>query len=359
MTAIDLATLANRVHGELFARSEDSQPSVPLITGASPLADAKPGHITLVDNEKYLPRLENSRAAACVTKQTFPNCPIPQIVVPNPHEAFAQICQIFRPACIVRTATGIHSTAVVAETAAVSLSAVIEANAHVGEHSQIGDRTHIHRGATVMEGCKIGADCQIFPGVVLYPGTVLGDRVVLHANCVLGAHGFGYRMVDGKHVSTAQLGWVEIESDVEIGANTTIDRGTFGATRIGEGTKIDNLVMIGHNCSIGKHNLICSQVGIAGSSSTGEYVVLAGQVGLRDHIHIGSRTMVGAQSGVASDAPEDQILLGSPAIPRMEQATLFAAMNRLPEMRKSLKRLEKQVESLKLNSASSESGSNE
>lgn len=296
MTAIDLATLANRVHGELFARSDESQSNVPLITGASPLADAKPGHITLIDNEKYLPRLENSRAAACVTRQTFPNCSIPQIVVPNPHEAFAQICQIFRPACIVRSATGIHPTAVVAETAQVSLSAVVEAHAHVGDHSQIGDRTHIHRGATVMEGCKIGEDCQIFPGVVLYPGTVLGDRVVLHANCVLGAHGFGYRMVDGKHVSTAQLGWVEIEDDVEIGASTTIDRGTFGATRIGAGTKIDNLVMIGHNCSIGKHNLICSQVGIAGSTSTGEYVVLAGQVGLRDHIHIGSRTMVGCKA---------------------------------------------------------------
>lgn len=354
MTAIDLATLANRVHGELFARSEASPPSVPLITGASPLADAKPGHITLIDNEKYLSRLESSRAAACVTKQTFPNCPIPQIVVPNPHEAFAQIIQIFRPACIVRTATGIHATAVVAESANVSPTAVVEAHANVGEHSVVGERTHIHRGATVMEGCKIGCDCQLYPGVVLYPGTVLGDRVVLHANCVLGAHGFGYRMVDGKHVSTAQLGWVEIESDVEIGANTTIDRGTYGATRIGEGTKIDNLVMIGHNCSIGKHNLICSQVGIAGSSSTGDYVVLAGQAGLRDHIHIGSRTMVGAQSGVASDAPEDQILLGSPAIPRMEQATLFAAINRLPEMRKTLKRLEKQFEALKSESTTNE-----
>ena len=160
-------------------------------------------------------------------------------------------------------------------------------------------------------------------------------------------------MVDGKHVSTSQLGWVHVENDVEIGANTTVDRGTYGATRIGAGTKIDNLVMIAHNCNIGKHNLICSQVGIAGSSSTGDYVVLAGQVGVRDHTHIGSRTMVGAQSGVASDVAEDQIMLGSPALPRMDQAKLFAATNRLPEMRIALKKLEKQVDALVTRTAKS------
>jgi len=353
MTAFDLVTLANRVHGELFSRSLGGMESA-VITGASPLADAQPGHITLIDHEKYLPRLQSSQAAACVTKQGYPDVGIPQIVVPNPHDAFAKICQIFRPHVVVKAATGIHTRAEVAPTAMVSPSAVVEALASVAEACVIGDRSHIHCGVTIMDGCKIGADCQIYPGVVLYPGTIVEDRVTLHANCVLGAHGFGYRMVDGKHGSTAQLGWVHVESDVEIGANTTIDRGTYGATRIGQGTKIDNLVMIAHNCSIGKHNLICSQVGIAGSASTGDYVVLAGQVGVRDHVQIGSRTMIGAQSGVASDAPEDQILLGSPAIPRLEQATLFAALNRLPEMRKTLKRVEKQIAALESLSSKSE-----
>ncbi len=345
MTFVDLDTLANRVQGELFARSKSGDQGAK-ITGASPLADAKPGDITLIDHEKHLPKLQASQAAACVTRQSFPDVAIPQIVVANPHEAFATICAMFRPHVIVKGATGIDPRAIVSPGANVSPSAIVEGLAQVGESCTIRERTHIHRGATIMEGCKIGSDCQIFPGVVLYPGTIVGDRVTLHANCVLGAHGFGYKMVDGKHVSTSQLGWVEIEEDVEIGANTTIDRGTYGATRIGAGTKIDNLVMIGHNCSIGKHNLICSQVGIAGSTSTGDYVVLAGQAGLRDHIHIGDRTMIGAQSGVASDAPEDQILLGSPAIPRKEQAILYAAMNRLPEMRKTLKQLEKQVDAL-------------
>jgi UDP-3-O-[3-hydroxymyristoyl] glucosamine N-acyltransferase len=222
----------------------------------------------------------------------------------------------------------------------------VEAFASVAEDCLIDEGTHLHRGVTIMAGCRIGKNCQLFPGVVLYPGTVLEDRVILHAGCVLGAHGFGFRMENGCHVPTAQLGWVHIESDVEIGANSTVDRGTYGATRIGCGTKIDNLVMIAHNCNIGKHNLICSHVGVAGSSSTGDYVVLAGQVGVRDHIHIGSRTMVGAQAGVVADTGEDKVLLGSPAMPRNEQALIFAALNRLPELRKTVKQLSKQVDQL-------------
>ena len=194
-----------------------------------------------------------------------------------------------------------------------------------------------------MPGCKIGRDCQLFPGVVLYPGTILGDRVILHSNVVLGANGFGYRFAEGRHQPASQLGWVEIGDDVEIGANTTIDRGTYGATTVGCGTKIDNLVQIGHNCRIGKHNLICAHVGIAGSSSTGDYVVLAGQVGVRDHTHIGDRAQIAAQAGVASDVAAGEVMLGSPAIPRYEQAQVWAAMLKLPEMRKTLKRIEKQL----------------
>lgn len=341
MHSIDLPTLAKRVHGELFSRNQDQW-----ITGAGPLSDVQPGHITLIDHEKYLPRLQESRAAACITNRSFPEVAIPQIVVANPHEAFANICELFRPQNVIRRPHGIDRLASVADTARVSSRSTIEAFVSIADDCTVGDGTHLHRGVTLMNGCRIGNDCQLFPGVVLYPGTILGDRVVLHAGCVLGAHGFGYRMENGRHAPTSQLGWVQIENDVEIGANSTVDRGTYGATRIGEGTKIDNLVMIAHNCNIGKHNLICSQVGIAGSTSTGDYVVLAGQVGVRDHVHIGSRTMVGAQAGVAADAAEDQILLGSPAIPRNEQAVLFAALNRLPELRKTVKQLCRQVEQL-------------
>jgi len=341
MTAIDLPTLAKRVHGELFSRANSD-----FITGAAPLVDAKAGHITLLDHEKNLPRLQQSHASACVTHKSFPGVAISQIVVKNPHEAFTQICQLFRPAVIVTRKNGVHQHAVAAESAQISDEATVEAFASVAEDCIVGHRSHLHRGVTVMQGCRIGKDCQLFPGVVLYPGTILDDRVVLHSGCVIGAHGFGYRMENGKHIPTAQIGWVHIESDVEIGANSCVDRGTYGATRVGEGTKIDNFVQIAHNCNIGKHNLICAHAGIAGSASTGDYVVIAGQVGVRDHTRIGARTMVGAQSGVISDTGEDEVLLGSPAIPRNEQAVLFASISRLPELRKTVKQLTKQVASL-------------
>jgi UDP-3-O-[3-hydroxymyristoyl] glucosamine N-acyltransferase len=190
-----------------------------------------------------------------------------------------------------------------------------------------------------MAGSTVGEDSELFPHVVVYPDTRIGARVRVHAGAVLGADGFGYATRGGKHHLSAQLGYVVIENDVDIGANTTIDRGTFGATRIGEGTKIDNLVMIAHNCKIGKHNLICSQVGVAGSSSTGDYVVLAGQVGMRDHVHIGDRTVVCAQAGVAGDIPPDSMVGGSPAIPQKQYLQSVLMLTRLPEMRDQLRQL--------------------
>ncbi len=341
MTAIDLASLAERVHGKLFGYHRQA-----VVTGAAPLADAKPGFITLMDDEKHLSKLQTCEAAAVVTPKSFEEVRVPQIVVNNPHDAFAKICQLFRPTHVVHRAHGIHPSAWVSPNAVVHSACFVDACVTIEDSCSVGEGTHLHPHVTLMPGCRIGRECQIYPGVVLYPGTVLGDRVTIHAGAVLGAHGFGYKMVHGCHQPTAQLGWVEVDDDVEIGANTTIDRGTYGATRIGRGTKIDNLVMIGHNCNIGQHNLICSQVGIAGSSSTGDYVVLAGQVGLRDHIHVGARSMVGAQSGVAADVPDDQVMLGSPATPRYEQATLFAAISKLPELRKTVRRLEAQVQQL-------------
>src|SRR5690606_14999477 len=149
------------------------------------------------------------------------------------------------------------------------------------------DDSIIHSGVSILAGSRIGAGCTLFPNVVLYEGTLVGNRVIIHANTTIGAYGFGYATVNGRHQLSAQLGHVELEDDVEIGAGTTIDRGTYDPTVIGEGTKIDDQVMVAHNCRIGKHNLLCSQVGIAGSCTTGDYVVMAGQVGIRDHVHIG------------------------------------------------------------------------
>ncbi len=183
--------------------------------------------------------------------------------------------------------------------------------------------------------------------MTLYEHTLVGADTTIHSGATIGGYGFGYRTAGGRHERAAQLGWVEIGAEVEIGANAAIDRGAYGATRIGAGTKIDNLVQIAHNCQIGEHNLICSQVGIAGSSSTGAYVIIAGQVGVRDHMKIGSKAVISGMSGVMNDVPEGAVMLGIPAKPEREQKLQFAAMSKLPEMRKEFKHLKAEVAELK------------
>ncbi len=222
----------------------------------------------------------------------------------------------------------------------------IHPGATIGDDVEIGAGTIVHSGVHVMAGCRVGEQVTIFPGAVLYENTRVGPRCILHAGVVLGAHGFGYKLVEGRHVLSSQLGYVELGPDVEVGAGSTIDRGTYGATVIGEGTKIDNLVMIAHNCRIGRHNLICSQVGVAGSTTTGDYVVMAGQVGVRDHVHIGTGAVLGAKAGVSGDVRDGVRMLGTPAVPEREQKLLFAAISKLPEMRKQLRELTRQVDAL-------------
>jgi UDP-3-O-[3-hydroxymyristoyl] glucosamine N-acyltransferase len=222
----------------------------------------------------------------------------------------------------------------------------VHAGASLGEYVELGPGCEIHSGAHLMAGCRLGANVTVFPGAVLYEDTVVGDRSIIHAGAVIGCHGFGYKFVAGQHQLSAQLGNVRIGCDVEVGANTSIDRGTYGPTIIGDGTKIDNQVQIAHNCRIGKHNMICSQVGIAGSTSTGDYVVMAGQVGVRDHVHIGEKAILGAMAGVVNDVPAGSVMIGIPATPEREQKLKQAALSKLPEMRKELKELKQTVEGL-------------
>jgi UDP-3-O-[3-hydroxymyristoyl] glucosamine N-acyltransferase len=231
----------------------------------------------------------------------------------------------------------------VAATATVGRDVAIHPLAHVGEHAEIGDGCTLHPGVHVGDRCKVGDGSVLHPNVVLYHDVVLGRRVEVHAGTVVGADGFGYRQVDGQHVKIPQTGGVEVGDDVEIGSNCTIDRGTFDATRIGAGTKIDNLVMIGHNCQIGRHNILCGQVGVAGSCKTGDYVVMAGQAGIKDHTVVGDRVIVGAQAGVHRNIPAGERVLGSPAIPVKEQRHIFAMIARLPDMHKQLRELASQV----------------
>ena len=335
--SLSLARIAELVHGQLSG-SGDLQ-----IFDAVILRDAGPNHITLVENEKYIDHLAVSGAAAAIVPAGFQPSGIPFIAVENPRQAFALIVSCFRPTSH-SGGVGISPAAHVCPTADIGEDIDVHAGATIGEGVRIGRGTVVHAGAHIMAGCEIGEDVTIFPGAVLYENTFVGNRSIIHANATLGAYGFGYEMVEGQHKRCAQLGNVVIGNDVEIGACTSIDRGTYGATRIDDGTKIDNHVMIGHNCRIGKHNLLCAKVGIAGSCTTGDYVVMAGQVGLRDHVTIGDRAQIGAKAGVSSNLDGDQQYLGSPALPARQQMQIYFAMQKLPELKKAVKHLKRRLE---------------
>ena len=329
-----LDDLARLVSGQL------SGDPLAALSGATTRAEAGQGDITLIDNTERVNLLGESAATAAIVPTGSPPVGIPTIVVDDVHAAFRAVVIHFRPPR-ERSRGGTSPTAIVSPTARLAGDVDVHAGATIGEEVEIGSGTTIHAGVHIMADCKIGADVTIFPGVVIYEHTIIGPRSIIHAGAVIGAYGFGYAMVDGRHVLSSQLGSVQIGADVEIGAGTTIDRGTYGATVIGEGTKIDNLVMIAHNCRLGRHNMICSQVGIAGSTTTGDYVVMAGQVGVRDHVHIGSQAVLGAMAGVSNDVPEGVSMIGIPATPEREQKLKQAALAKLPEMRKEFKAMKR------------------
>lgn len=330
--AVTLAELADLVGGTLVGPGDLE------ISGAATLSTANPHDITFIDSIERLPRLEQNPAAAVVVPRVITSVSRPCVQVDDVHGAFAKIVGHFRP---VRSQprTGISPAAVVSPSAHLAHDVDVHPGATIGDDVTIGACSTIHAGVRIMAGCRIAENVTIFPNAVLYENTIVGPRSIVHGNAVIGAYGFGYVSTSGKHQLSAQLGYVELGADVEVGACTTIDRGTYGPTVIGEGTKIDNLVMIGHNCRIGRHNMLCSQVGIAGSTTTGEYVVMAGQAGVRDHVHIGDRAILGAKAGVPNDVPADTMVFGIPARPEREQKLIFAAIARLPELRRQLKTL--------------------
>jgi UDP-3-O-[3-hydroxymyristoyl] glucosamine N-acyltransferase len=329
---ITLGELAELVQGRLAGEA-----NLP-IQAARTLSEALPGDITFVEDEKHAAQLASCQASAVVVPAGLSCNGRSVIQVGDPLGAFVAIVRRLhgRPESPPH---GIDPGAEVHPSAQLGEAVSIHPFASVGEEAVLGARCRIHSGARIGRYCRLGDDVVLYPNVVLYDGTVIGSRVTVHANAVIGADGFGYRTQNGRHVKVPQFGHVEIGDDCEIGACTTIDRGTFQATRIGEGTKVDNLVMVAHNCRIGRHNLLVSQVGIAGSSSTGDYVVVAGQVGIVHHVHIGERAVIGAQAGVTKDVPAGQRMLGSPATPEREQKRALMTLERLPEMRRDLQRI--------------------
>ena len=341
-----LQELAKSIDGEV-AGSELAE-----IMGAATIARSQPGDITFAQTQKHYDQFLNSEASAVVVSRDIViDNSRDAIVVGDPIQAFTKIVAQFRPP-VQREPVGISRQANVSDSADIADGACIHSGAVVMDGVKIGAGTIIFPNVTVMENCTIGANCTLFPNCVLYENTEVGDRVVLHAGVVLGSWGFGYQSSKNGHKISAQLGNVVLGNDVELGANTTIDRGTFDSTTVGEGTKMDDQVMVGHNCQVGKHNLLCSQVGIAGSCVTGDFVVMGGQVGMRDHLSIGDNVSIGAKSGLMHDVEANHHVQGIPGRPARQAMQIMAITGKLPEMRKELIRLQKKIESLEASNES-------
>jgi len=330
-----LAGLAALVHGHVHGDSALA------IHGAAPLGLAQPGEIAFLEQVERIKLLQASAASAFVVPlDCVPPDGRPALQVADVFRAFQTIYLHFHPRK-TRPRIGISPAAHISPTAVLGAEVEIHPGATIGDEVTLGARCTIHAGARIGAGCRLADDVTIHANAVLYDNTLVGPRSIIHGGAVVGADGFGYRTQRGRHERVEQLGHVEIGADVEVGALSTIDRGTYGPTLIGDGTKIDNLVMIAHNCRIGKHNLVCAQVGIAGSSATGDYVVLAGQVGIRDHVRIGDKVIVGAQAGVPHDIPEAGSYLGTPVTDEWRQKQIYATIHKLPELRKELRTLQK------------------
>jgi UDP-3-O-[3-hydroxymyristoyl] glucosamine N-acyltransferase len=338
--SITLGDLTARIGG-LLVGGEASLP----IASAATLDTATSHDVTLVDASDKLHLLARSRAAAAIVPTGSGPLDRPTIEVADVHAAFAAAILLFRPPRAAGR-TGVSPQAAIDPSARIAADVEVHAFATIGGDVELGPGVTIHSGARILAGCRIGAGTVVYPNAVLYENTVVGQRCIVHAGAVLGGFGFGYKAGAGGYTLSAQLGWVEVADDVEIGAATTIDRGTYGPTLIGAGTKIDNLVMIAHNCRIGRHNMICSQVGVAGSTTTGDWVVMAGQVGVRDHVHIGDKAVLGARSGVSNDVEPGHTVLGEPAIDLRDRKLQLAAISKLPEMRRELKQLTARVAGL-------------
>ncbi len=275
------------------------------------------------------------------------------IVTPAPLDAFVQAMLHYRPVAETPT-VGISPTANISSSAKLGDDCHVFAGATIEHNVEIGQRCIVHPGVFIGAGCRIGDDVTIHANAVLYPNMLLGDRVIVHATAVIGADGFGYQFQDGRFVRIPHTGTVRIEDDVEIGAGTTIDRAMIGETLIGAGTKLDNQVMIAHNCRLGKHNAFASQVGLAGSVTTGDYVRCGGQVGVADHAHLGTGCSVGGKAGVHGVVPDGEDYHGYPAGPAKETYRIAMAVQKAPEMRKQIRTLEKQVQELQTRLAESD-----
>jgi len=338
---ITVRELASRLAGEVLGDANV------VVSGAASLGSAGPGDLVYVDSAKYAAALSTTNASAAILPEGVePPSGIAAIRVRQPALAMAQALDILRP--FERTFDGVSPQAAIGRNVEMADGVAIGPHAYVGDNVRIGRGTEIHPGVTIGRGSIVGEDCVLHSGVHIYDSVTIGSRVIIHAGAVIGADGFGYVQeavsASGappdepvRHRKVRQIGRVIIEDDVEIGANATIDRAALDVTRIGRGSKIDNLVQIAHNCLIGRHCVIVGQAGLSGSCVLGDYATIAGQAGLAGHLTVGARAVVGAQAGVTKDVPDGKYVLGSPAIEDFRQAKrALSLIESLPEFKKTI-----------------------
>ena len=328
------ADIAESVRGQLVGAADVT------VSAVAPIDRATPADVSFLASARYAPLLASSAPGVLLVTPELaesPGAALARVIVAKPHEALLHILpRLYRAPA--RT-PGIHETARIGRGAKVGHEVAIGPGVVVGSGASIGDRARLDAHVVVGDGVVIGPDCHVFPHVTLYPGSSLGARVTIHAGAVIGSDGFGYTFGDGAHRKIPHVGRCRIEDDVEIGANTTIDRGSIDDTVIGAGTKIDNLVQVGHNVKIGRLSLVMAQVGISGSTRIGDGVILAGQVGLQGHIEIGDGARIGGQAGVFGDVPPGETWSGYPARPHRESLRASAALMRLADMMQKVERL--------------------
>ena len=307
------------------------------------------GAISFLANPKYEPYLYSTASSVVLVNNDFsPSQPVKAtlIRVPNAYEAIARLLSFYESQMAKRK--GIHPTAVIEESASVGKDCYIGPYVYIGEGVTVGRGTQIYAHSVVEKGASVGDDCLIYPNVSIYHECVIGSRVILHSGCVIGADGFGFAPGAEGYEKIPQIGRVEIEDDVEIGANTCVDRSTMGATRIHRGVKLDNLVQVAHNCEVGSHTVMSAQVGVAGSTKIGEWCMFGGQVGIAGHALIGDRTLSGAQAGIAGSIRKGHVTVqGSPAIDAKVFARASAVFKNLPEMYREFYRMKEELEALK------------
>ncbi len=316
-----------------------------VIRGVAPLEVAGPDELSFLSNNRYVRLLKTSRAAAVIVDPAHQDCGRPVLVSDQPYVTMARAGQLFAPKPAVEP--GVHTSAWVADDVRLGAASSVGPLAQVGSGSRIGDHSHIGGGCYLGREVMVGDGCLIHPNVTILDRCSIGDRVTIHSGTVIGSDGFGFAQDrQGRHVKIPQRGTVQIDDDVEIGANCAVDRATFGRTWIQKGCIIDNLVQIAHNVTVGEYSILVAQVGIAGSTRLGRHVVLGGQVGVAGHLELADGVRVGAKSGVPHSITEAQDMLGSPAVNARQWLRTYGSLKRLPRIQTDLRDLKRRLEEL-------------